>query len=1341
MVAYIPQDRFCVLVQGKGLPDRAQGTALFADISGFTQLTEKLTQELGARRGIEELSQQINTVYDSLIGEIHRYGGSVISFAGDSVTCWFDELDGQAGARTVTCAVDMQQAMLAFKNLALKIAITSGPARRLVVGDPDLQLIDTLAGETVARLATGEHMALRGEVLLDESTVQNLGEQVSIREWRAEESHVRFAILEKISSPIAAQPRALPQSSISLEVIRPWLHPHVYQQVQQDGGNFLTELRPVVALFIRFTGIDYDGDEQAGVQLDGFIRQVQAILQRYEGLLLQLTIGDKGSYLYAAFGAPMAHEDDAARAVRAALSIIKFPQSSPFLQPLQIGISQGMMRAGAYGGLTRCVYGALGDDANLAARLMTTAAAGEILISGRVYNQVSSVFSLEPRPPLPMKGKAEPLPVFVVTGIRHVRALRLEEPHYSLPMMGRKAELDLVNEKLSQALNGLGQVIGITAEAGMGKSRLVAEVIRLAQKRGFTGFGGACESSGTNTAYLVWKPIWQAFFNLDPAAPLRRQIRNLEGEIEDRAPDRVLALPVLSPLLDLPIEDNEFTSKLEPEDRRNVLAALLEDCLKSAASEEPLLLVLEDVHWIDALSHDLLEILARICDKLPVCILLAYRPPDLRRLQELRVEKLAHFTRLEINHLTELEAEQLVRAKLAQLFPERTGTLPRALAARLIDRSEGNPFYIEELLNYLRDRGFDPFDARALQSLDLPASLQVLILSRIDRLSEAQKVTLKTASIIGRQFSLSWLQGYYPGLGQQADVNTELARLTQLELTALAESEPETAYLFKHIITHEVAYESLPYATRAQLHEQLAMFLEKSYQQDNQVNPGAAYLDMLAFHFGRSENAAKQREYLRKAGDATRRDYANEAALEYYERLQALLSRPDELAELHLTRGNVLRLMGRWEEAENAFRQALAYSKASQDPQLLTRCQEALGALYRLRGNYPAALEWLTQAMTSEQALGDTIGQARVLIEIGIVHERKDDYLQARKFLESAMTLARERDEAQVIADALIPLGRIEAIQGHYAQAQAFYDESLALYRKSGDQRGVAESFNYLARLAERQGNYALSRSFFEESLQIRRNIGNKQGVADSLNNLGRVADIQGDPGTAQRLLEESLVLYREIGDRRGISTSLDNLGVRASNVGDFPAARNYHEESLALAREMGERRGTAWGLMNLGVVATVQGDYAQARSFYEECLSIFREIGDKEGIAAGLVNSGYTACEQNDYLAARDILLESLMLAHEINAQWGIIYSLVGLASAMTNLEKPTVAAQLAAAADRLRNDLQLAMAPDERRLYEQAVAGIRAVLTESELERLWETGKKLEIGEVLVLANSMGQ
>jgi len=308
--------------------------------------------------------------------------------------------------------------------------------------------------------------------------------------------------------------------------------------------------------------------------------------------------------------------------------------------------------------------------------------------------------------------------------------------------------------------------------------------------------------------------------------PIRRQIRALEGLIADWAPGRVAALPLLGPLLGLALPENDFTKNLEPQFRKSALHALLLDCLTAAARETAaegsgLLLVLEDLHWIDALSHDLLERVAQETQDLPVLIVLAYRPPELLRLQAPRIEVLAHFTRVELASLADVEAEQAIRAKLAQLLPERKGAATPALIARITAKAQGNPFYAEELLNYLRDRGIDTHDLAMIERLDLPSSLHTLILSRIDQLSARQQATLKIASVIGRLFRFAYLHGAYPILGAAEPLRADLDELAQPELTPLDTPEPELAYLFKHIVTQEVAYESLTTQARATLHEQL----------------------------------------------------------------------------------------------------------------------------------------------------------------------------------------------------------------------------------------------------------------------------------------------------------------------------------------------------------------------------------------------------------------------------------------------------------------------------------------------------------------------------------------
>ncbi len=1145
---YIPQDRLRALSRRESLPDRTSGAALFADISGFTALTEGLRDSLGSRQGGEELSKHLGVVYTALINEVERYGGSVINFAGDAITCWFDNAGAgsqESGSSAVSCAFALQEAMKVFSEIALpngittaltlKVAVATGPARRFMVGDPTVHYIDSIAGATVARTSTAEHLAAKGDVLVDEATVSALGENLSIKEWRVDsESQERFAVIgrsERRSDLLTERRSDLrPPAANKLRV---WMHGAVYDREQSGEESFLTDFRPCAVLFVRFTGIDYDADI-AEKQLDTFLRQVQNIAEHYEGAVLQLIIGDKGSYAYINFGALISHEDDARRAVKAALEI----KNKSELQ-LQMGITQGVMRVGAYGGVTRQTFGALGDEVNLAARLMTNAVAGEILVSGPVHKAIEKHFSAEPHSPLVMKGKAEPLPVFAVTGERNQRAIRLQEPTYALPMVGRESELTIINSKLSIALEGKGQVIGIVAEAGMGKSRLVAEVIRAARKMGFVGYGGACQSDAVNTPYQTWKSIWGAFFDVDPSAPLKKQMRNLEGEIEDRAPERLQAMPLLNVMLGLEIPDNDFTKTLEPQYRKSALRALLEDCLRAAAKDEPLLIVIEDMHWIDALSHDLLEELARALNDSRVCFVLAYRPPQLARLEAPRLEAMPNFTKIELHELNQAEAESAIRAKLAQLYPSRGGALSSGLVDKLMARAQGNPFYLEELLNYVRDRGLDPAD---LNKIELPDSLHALILSRIDQLSEREKTTLRVASIVGRLFRAEWLTGYYPELGGMNRVKSDLEQLAEMDITPLDSPEPELAYLFKHIVTHEVTYESLPFATRAKLHEQLAKYLE---------TVGAA-ADTIAFHYGRSDNTAKKREYYRKAADAAREVSAFITAVEYLARL------------LDLT--------------------------LSTDPARSALALQLADAHYRL-GDFPAARAAIAQAQVA--ATSDT-DRASALALLGEITSELGDYAEAQTLLTQAVPLARASGDQLTLCRALYALGDVNWRVGKLDVAKVALEENLALARALGDLPRELFALNRLGTVAL-QSDLAESERLYTEVHTRAVAAGNRERAMTALNNLSVVADERKEYAAAQEYGYQALALAREIGAQDMVAVGLLNQAEGDIKLGQLAAARVGLREGLALALRLGALPWVVGAVRGFANLAYAEGQTERA--------------------------------------------------------------------------------------------------------------------------------------------------
>lgn len=1234
---YVPQDRRLAYAEGRPLPDRSQGAALFADISGFTPLTEALVRALGPQRGAEELTRQLNLVFDALINHVDRYRGSVIGFSGDAITCWFDADDGR---RAAAAALEMQQAMKQFANvpvpdgtyvsLAMKASVAAGPARRFLVGDPHIQVIDVLAGRTLDRLAAGEHLANRGDVILDPFAFANLEGKIEVADRRSEESTGQpYTAITQLALQVQADEwPEIPPGALTEDLVRSWLLPPVYERAASGPGEFLAELRPAVALFLRFGGIDYDR-EDAGPLLDAYIRWVQAVLFQFDEYLLQVTVGDKGSYLYAPFGAPVAHGDDAIRAGAAALRLCSPPAELSYIGPVQIGISQGRMRTGPYGGRTRRTFGVLGDEVNLAARLMTAAQPGQIMVSRNVRQATGQEFEWEVLTPIRVKGKRDPIPVYLLRGPNPDRSRRLREPEYDIPMVGRADEKALIEARLQDALRGKGQIIGITGEAGMGKSRLIAEGIRLARTHYMLGYFGECQSYGMNNSYHAWHGIWRDFFGVGRASSVEEALPVLERELGSIHPALVPRLPLLGTALNLPIPDNDLTRSFDAQLRKSSLEGLLLDCVRArvfpagatGAGVTPLLIVIEDGHWLDPLSAELLDTFGHSITDWPVLILVAYRPPDPRAPSRLRLRESEHFTEIALADLPQPDAEQLVTLKLAQL--SGSGEEPSsALIGQVLARGEGNPFFIVELINYLRDRGIDPQDPTALDQLDLPTSLESLILSRIDQLTESQKITLKVASIVGRIFRYAWLWGVYPQLGLPDQVNDDLRRTDALELTALDSTEPETVYLFKHIVTQEVTYESLVSSTRSQLHEQLARFVERTYA--SELDP---YVDLLAFHYERSQNEPKKREYLRRAGDLAQSVYANTAAISYYERLLPLLPEGERVPVL-LRLGQAYEFTGKWDSAREQYEKGLAVAEKNIARREQAQCSLSLAVLLRKRGQRAEAAKWNNQARALFELLADAVGMSQTLMEMGDIRRLQGDYEAARELydlsLEQTGRIGNPSERQSARAAVLKGAGTVAASQGHFDTARQLYEESLELLRALGDKPGVANLLNNLGIVARFQGNYTDARRLHEEALAIRRELGDRWAISMSLSNLGNVALDQGDYARSYALHEEAVGITRLLGAKKNLANSLNNLGNAVRAQGLYEKARALYDESLAINAELGDKWDIAYLLEDLGCLAAILGEP-------ERALHLVGAAGAlRESIGAPLSPAEATKLEQN---------------------------------------------------------------------------------------------------------------
>ncbi|HEU4324335.1 MAG TPA: adenylate/guanylate cyclase domain-containing protein [Roseiflexaceae bacterium] len=1024
---YIPADRLRALARGEPLPDRATGAALFADISGFTPLTEALARTLGPRGGAEELTRQLNSVYDALIAEVDRYGGSVIAFSGDAITCWFE---GDNGLRATACALALHVAMacqgtVALPSggrvtLALKVAISSGPARRLVVGDPAIQRFDVLVGAALARMAAAQHLAHRAEVVLSPECAPALEDHALVLEWRSpaeDPLHMpeRYPVISGLLTPVDDAPwPALADGAVREDDIRPWLLPAVYRQLRTGQDALLTELRPAVALFLRFNGLDYDADPAAEARLDEFVRWVQQVLARYEGVLLQISNDDKGSHLYGVFGAPSAHEDDARRAVAAALEL-RIPPADlaarSGITVMGIGLSQGTMRAGVYGGATRRTYSVLGDEVNVAARLMQQAGPGEVLASDQVRQSTAASFTWDLLPPLVVKGRRAP-----VAAARLVGALASQPAARGFvgDLVGRAGELNRALRALAPILEGrFAGVVAIYGEAGIGKSRLAEELRRRL-------------SYSRRSTLLTWIACPSDPLARQSLAPLRYGLRDYFQQDADRsearnrasfnatldelmlevgdAPELVLALEhgrsFLGALLDLHWDHSAY-AQTKPDQRRAETLTALVALLRAVARSGPLVLYLEDALWLDEDSRALIQALTQTARGEALAVLLTSRYRADGRTLSLPIDERTPQHTLRLSNLSPDETRALAAQTLG-------GPLDNDLAAFLTAKTGGNPLFVEQLTLDLRERGalitgpsrLPIFGLRAGTAGDsIPDSLGAALVARLDRLPPQVRTVVQAAAVLGLEFEERVLARVQPEAGNLAIALRQAAR------ESIWDAQSAGRYRFRHALLRDAAYSMQPGERLRALHGRAGAAIEQIYADDQ-----AAHVAALAYHYREAGDAARERHFVTLLGEQAFNISAFRAALACFERALALVD-PDDPA----LRGRLLALqarayvhLGASDEARQAYRTSL--DLADQAGDLLGSAEVAceLGALATRQGDHSTALAYLERGLERYRAVGHPGGESRALNLLGGVYIALGDGERALASYEQALRLGRQ---------------------------------------------------------------------------------------------------------------------------------------------------------------------------------------------------------------------------------------------------------------------------------------------------------------------------------------------
>ncbi|HEV3464482.1 MAG TPA: tetratricopeptide repeat protein [Actinomycetota bacterium] len=1177
--SFVPDYAARLLSAPAGSPpyvEQGQGIVLFADIVGFSRLAAALAG--AGRHGAEELSTLLNRFFARMVELVGGHGGTVASFAGDAMTALFP-LPGPARARAaatrraVGCALRLQAASQEFRDvptaagtftLAMRAGLGAGEVLLAVVGDPAIRLEHILAGAALDRAVAAERGAAQGQVKLDPAL--ELGDPAT-------------------DLPGRPARRRRPPVQVADERLAAFLHPAIAERLHQGQVGLVDERRTVTVVFVDVSGPA--GDPPAELErLQRIVAGAVRVIDRWGGHLRQVDVGDKGSLLVVAFGAPVRHEHQEERALRCCMELLALPGG-----PFRAGVTTGRAWCGEVGSAARREYSLVGDTVNLAARLMEAAPQGRTLVDRSTWEGAGGTAVALQLDPLTVKGRDGPVDVWAVLDMEE-GAEPPDRPRPAGSLVGRAAELATARAAVAEVAAGRAMVLTVVGEPGIGKSRLAAETLDHARRLGFTTAAGASRPLGPETSYLPWRAIWRELLGLDPWSSLAEQRDVLAGRFGDHA-------PLLGPVLNLPVPDNQLTGPLDPAARAELLRSVLAGELRERARSAPLALLVEDGHWIDPSSRALLEHLARGLPGEPLLLMVTTRPTDSGRQVTEALADLPHHHQVTLGELAAADAAELAAERARQLFGDREAPAPGVLG-RVVERAGGNPLYLEELLSLVRDRG--PGD-----DPDLPDSVERVVLARLDQLSEADKAVVKVASVLGSRFRAEWISGCYPAAGSPEEVAGRLRRLEELRLTPLLRGDPAPEYGFRHAITQEVTYNSLTLRMRTRLHERVWAYIEETFP-----HRLAQFADTLAYHYGRTRRVDKQRVWYRAAADAARDAFANETAIASYQRLLPLLEGPASghvLVEL----GAVWQLVGRWGDAQQAYLKALGIARAGGDRSLLAAGGRELGDLFIYTKSYAEAVRWLTLATETFEDLGDRRGLSRALDRLAYALIQQGAYPRAAEVSRRHLLLATEAGDQAAMSVALDHLGLVSAYTGDTAKALDLLRRSLAVATAAGDRRGVVHAANNLGGLYASRGEHLEALECASTALRVATEIGYRQMAGVATGNLGELYRERGDHERATACFADALRIAVELGDWTSVANRVASLAATAADLGDPEEAEQRYTLAIRLARTLEAPHFLCEWLHGLAQLQASAGRAGEAERHNQEALAIAGRHAERE--------------------------------------------------------------------------------------------------------------------------------
>jgi peroxiredoxin/class 3 adenylate cyclase len=1172
MMSYVPP---LVVERLRGWGDHAltpiegsfPAAVMFADVVGFTRLAEKLAEQGPA--GAEQLTNILNAYFGAMNQLVQSAGGEGVKFAGDALLSVWPAREANLAEQThraVQCGLELldtfEKNLCEGHRINLRIGVGAGSVRGVHVGGALGRWEYVIAGEPTVQVAQAEGKAAAKELVISSQAAA----LVSSALGRFTTLEGGFVRVESLSRAIECQARVCPDlNETDRSLLSSYIPGAIRSRLHMNKTEWLGELRRVTVLFVNLIGLD-DTNTKYLDQLQTAMYAIQTVLYTFEGSVNKLIVDDKGTLLMGALGLPpLAHSDDARRGVQTALEI----QST--LRPLglrtAIGVTTGRVFIGPVGSEIRREYTMMGDVVNVAARLMQAAVGDEgIICDETTYKAASKMVRFESLPPMALKGKTGRLNVYRPLAKRGVEA-------EDAVIVGRPAERRKLAEGIKKLQRGASSCIIVRGLSGMGKSQLTQELRRQAKSYNLLILCGRGDSIQKFKPYHAWQTVFEQYFHFEPELDADAQKACVLDRLK-KHPDLLRELPLLSSVLPIEIEDNETTRHMSGNLRAEKTLDLLVKILTNTSALEPIIIVLEDAHWLDSASWELaLQLHQRVH---PLLLVTVQRPIESSK-------ELPACKQLKgYEHTQTISLEPLTRTETRAFVCERIGvnTIPGAVIDLIQAQAEGNPYFSQELAFSLRDQevlvisGEEcklPGGDESLTRGEIPETIKSLTTSRIDRLTPSQQILLKAASVVGRRFLFRLVHAIHPMGVDLASLAGDVARLEEMGILKTAPDGRQRAHTFVHEVFQQAVYELMLFDQRHKLHRAVAEWYESEY---SDLSP---FYSLLVYHWRQATDKEKVLQYLGLAAQLALDNHAAAEAVEYLE--EAI-----DMAAVHWR--------GRW---------------TSQRRWLRGQWERTLGDAYGYLGRLIKSRQTLETSLTS---LKYPLSQ-RGFKMMGKIFREILIQLSHRVF--PFFTVKHKAwfhwGKAEIEGAAM------EAVRANLRLLEIYYltqEKELAFYVSL---QALNLSEHYLdrsAELAQAYGNMAiiasvipwpsLSKFYASRGEEVATEIDELWSVGFAKNRSAISLSAAALWDAAGAKFQEAIAVDSEVGNWRRVGISKIIFATNEYLQGHFEKSRKLSRELIDISYKRKDSQQISWGMVVNAESLFRLGEFARAQASLDEC-------------------------------------------------------------------------------------------------------------------------------------------